>query len=1102
MPSNIAQSQQQQNLSYEEITSALDRGVLELNFSGLHFSRDQLNDLLDKVNNNQFIGHIIWGTLPSDADEVVKQIEAKLVQNNKSYKHHPTDFVHGLLSSHSYQTSKIDDKVEFTVDSESKEHVNVKYNHHLENWRVEQVFQPDESDDHYSVLYFNDKDHHAVLAHRGTDIGGSIISLLTGGFKGNESLKADLIEILNHNIGVQQAASYASTKEALDIIRDKYEYYHFSTTGHSLGAWLAELSLYFCHMDFNCHDVRAVTFDSPGTKDHLEVFKSNVDNPYTKVNTSLFDIVTYLSAPNVVNICNQHIGKVYRIMPEIQYKEILKRDLPWVIPQSLKIIIENNKYYLDSLLSVSGHSLNPMLDIFDPETGKPYSDKYSMVLDWPHIKHMADIQPTQGVARIILNSVPGSQLLPYPLEKFALTAINKVIPGTIGSVSTVLASFLSGNTAISQLCETFRHFDLNTHGKGYELKEELQPLEQFSLSYAGYYRTVGVDLLQDILLVENKGSVDWYLSRLAKCNIKILEKQLDDDNSISQLKIIKEQYKIGFALGKKYIILNQQTVDSETLTVEKIRQELLRLIEVDSAIKDLLENITIYSEVHNNSIAHYLPERIHNFIGREKVFTQIDEILSIDTNQCVAINAFAGTGKSSTALEYGHREQDKNQKKGTAKIVRWFDSDTSDKIEISYRNLAESLGIDKTRDKKILINLVNDAITRLDKPMLFIFDNLENYQDAEEYLTNLPRKLVKVIITTRDDNLLGNLKQHIRLEPFSRKDAEKYININLPGRANDRNTKDLIETLGNKEGDVLPYRLEKAVAYLKEKNLCSIENYIKNIKENPDDKIVTAMLLQLVDTSPLAWQILQYSAHLDPDSISIEIFKQLLRADEIILQDPITQLKKLSLIDLYYSDGKPYLKIHRLAQDEIIKYIPRHPENSVSVNNIYENLIVSLNKLMPKVTNLPDEKWQESSLYYIHISKILSTNKDIVLVKQAELYMKLGEYNKHINYSFSQSLADHLKTLEIYQALYQGNHSSVAMSLNNVGSAYETLGDVKKGLVYQEQALVMYQALYQGNHSSVAMSLNGVGIAYEALGDVKKGLVHLGFGNVSSTIPR
>jgi hypothetical protein len=220
--------------------------------------------------------------------------------------------VHGLLSSHSYETSKVGDKVEFTANSKGAPHVNAKYNQYLEDWRVEQVFQPKNADDYYSVLYVNDKTHHAVLAHRGTDIPNSL--------KGkNASLKADLIEILNHNIGVQQAASYVSTKEALEITQQLG--YNFSTTGHSLGAWLAELSLYFCHMDFNYHKVRAVTFDSPGTKDQMDLFKSNIYNAETKVNTIQFDIVTYLSAPNIVNVCNQHVGKVYRLAPEIEYPE-------------------------------------------------------------------------------------------------------------------------------------------------------------------------------------------------------------------------------------------------------------------------------------------------------------------------------------------------------------------------------------------------------------------------------------------------------------------------------------------------------------------------------------------------------------------------------------------------------------------------------------------------------------------------------------------------------------------------------------------------------------------------------------------------------------
>ncbi|MFV9843969.1 MAG: hypothetical protein AB8U88_03405 [Rickettsia conorii subsp. raoultii] len=49
-------------------------------------------------------------------------------------------------------------------------------------------------------------------------------------------------------------------------------------------------------------------------------------------------------------------------------------------------------------------------------------------------------------------------------------------------------------------------------------------------------------------------------------------------------------------------------------------------------------------------------------------------------------------------------------------------------------------------------------------------------------------------------------------------------------------------------------------------------NYFKNSK---DDHIETILLLQLLEKSPLAWQILQYSADVDPDFISIKIFKEL-----------------------------------------------------------------------------------------------------------------------------------------------------------------------------------------------------------------------------------
>jgi hypothetical protein len=193
--------------------------------------------------------------------------------------------------------------------------------------------------------------------------------------------------ILNHNIGVQQAASYVSTKEALEITQQLG--YNFSTTGHSLGAWLAELSLYFCHKDFKYDKVKAVTFDSPGSKEQLDTYEPNVHNAETKGSKNQSNIVIYLSAPNMVNVCNQHIGTVYRLAPEIKYLEVpafVRELVAKLTPDSIQKRTEQKQYLVEALLSVLvTHSLNPMLDAFNPDTGKPYPDKYSLVLDWPHI---------------------------------------------------------------------------------------------------------------------------------------------------------------------------------------------------------------------------------------------------------------------------------------------------------------------------------------------------------------------------------------------------------------------------------------------------------------------------------------------------------------------------------------------------------------------------------------------------------------------------------------------------------------------------------------------------------------------------------------------
>jgi len=146
------------------------------------------------------------------------------------YKQHPTDFIHGLLSSHVYTDSREGTLVQFTANASSAvlQFDNSQYNEILKDWHVDKIYNKPESDNYYSVLYVNDTTGQAVLAHRGTDIMGSL--------KGQHgSLKADFVEVLNREIALQQIEAYSSTNDAVDIVSSKK--YNLSLTGHSLGSF-------------------------------------------------------------------------------------------------------------------------------------------------------------------------------------------------------------------------------------------------------------------------------------------------------------------------------------------------------------------------------------------------------------------------------------------------------------------------------------------------------------------------------------------------------------------------------------------------------------------------------------------------------------------------------------------------------------------------------------------------------------------------------------------------------------------------------------------------------------------------------------------------
>jgi hypothetical protein len=194
----------------------------------------------------------------------------------------PTDYEYALLSQHIYNGSALKEGDRLPEP--------------YEKWKIDQVKKGKSK--YFGAIYINDEIQQVVLAHRGTD------SL--------EAILEDMRGILLNRISPQKEEAFVFVVDAINLVRSKQDY-RLSFTGHSLGAFLAELSVFYAHDHFKYQDVNAVTFESPGSYESLEQMQSHLK----RIILEQLDIVGYVSYPNLINTCNKHVGTLYHIEPNL-----------------------------------------------------------------------------------------------------------------------------------------------------------------------------------------------------------------------------------------------------------------------------------------------------------------------------------------------------------------------------------------------------------------------------------------------------------------------------------------------------------------------------------------------------------------------------------------------------------------------------------------------------------------------------------------------------------------------------------------------------------------------------------------------------------------
>ena len=518
---------------------------------------------------------------------------------------------------------------------------------------------------------------------------------------------------------------------------------------------------------------------------------------------------------------------------------------------------------------------------------------------------------------------------------------------------------------------------------------------------------------------------------------------------------------------------------------------------LDCLRAEIYENSNVYQNLSKNNSVTNLPEMNINFIDRSNYFEKINEFFYSKNNnfEIVSICGLPGIGKSTIACEYAHRQS----KHDYNLIVWYFQADSQEKLLISYQNLLLSLNIKINillDDKKKKINSAHDKLVEIGANFLFIVDNVEKKCDVIEFLESIKKTKndrVKVLVTSTNPFIFE--QNQIQLDYFSQKDAREYFNkLKLTTFLKFGSKRKLINLLKNKNHKILPFKLVKACSFLKQNSTISIDLYSELLKKYGSKEVETMVILESIKNKEIQMKLLMFVSFLDPDFIDISIISYLLKISIIELQDHINNLADLSIIDLQFDQNQKNIgiKLHRIVISAIRNYFDKGIDIKNYLDSLFElflKRIIESNQTnyflfrdvkihLEKV--LLDKRFEETVLNITDIEDSLGIKLNNLLGNIDNIFL-----TKNSKLKFVQLME---KKYERVSAVFKENTISAAINLENLGLAYQNLGEITKSVYYLEKSLSIYQSVYSDENIYIANSYNYLGNCYHDLGDLTKAL--------------
>ncbi|HYL27634.1 MAG TPA: adenylate/guanylate cyclase domain-containing protein, partial [Candidatus Nitrosotalea sp.] len=324
---------------------------------------------------------------------------------------------------------------------------------------------------------------------------------------------------------------------------------------------------------------------------------------------------------------------------------------------------------------------------------------------------------------------------------------------------------------------------------------------------------------------------------------------------------------------------------------------------------------------------------VRSFSGRQEELATLHAALKRD-GAIAVVHGLGGVGKSSLAREYGRHYRDEYS------ILWWLNAESESGIVDGLLRLGATFvkGLDRLADRRVgAERVINCVLGGFDKPVLLVFDNLE---DEGLMRTWLPRTGVRALATSRD-SAWGSEIIAVPLDTWPLGTSAAYLRrASGRGDLSDADARAIVQALG-----ALPLALSHAAAALRDVGVTP-ELYLAHVSEHLKDApheaeyprsifaTFSTAIAQAEQHAAGAAALLCLASCFAPDGIPDELFRQAaeqnagglqpalaagsaldLRAaieDELCLDEALGALDRLSL--LHFAPNSKTYEMHRLVQ--------------------------------------------------------------------------------------------------------------------------------------------------------------------------------------------